>query len=441
MAIWNTLGIAPTSSEDDIGYAYVHAVCRALDQKDYSALPILQDAYDAALQSARKDLPLEKEAASPPKSDSIARLTPLFLRSQALAESRADEDAWLEFTASPSFLALQDDPHLIEWLEWLSGSLYPGMASALYAAYGFSSSRALTVHPGCEKLRQLLVDYCRLPVEAIPFLYQQDILRLTLSTLKGIASLLGEPQSVHLWQQVFQLSDFIILKNQPHFLLALGRFVSSRKLSGECLFTLAEACSEEIRLSPCAEELAARLPACTAPQAWPQPDLFAGFLLQGNTKEFFEGARGKIFFLLERTAENFRNSQQRHPWDYVLSRPQFSLVKHDPVFLERLFAFSESRTLPHMFWQALHDAYLEDFLKLKKSEEDAPLIRLREMVRTKLMSAPVGPERVRRWPFLSPRVLGAGAVVYLAASLWLCFLLPWVGIPLLLAPLLLLFLF
>lgn len=440
MAIWNTLGIAPTSSEDDIGYAYVHAVCRALDQKDNSALHLLKEAYAAALQSVRKELPSEKEPVPLPKSDSIAKLTPLFQRSQALAESRADEDAWLEFTASPSFLALQDDPHFIEWLAWLSGSLYPGMASALYAAYGFSSSRALTVHPGCGRLSKLLVDYCRLPVENSPFLYQQDIQRLTLSTLKGIASLLSEPQSVHLWQQVFQLSDFIILKNQPHFLLALGRFVGSHKLSGECLFTLAEACSEQIRLSPCAEELASRLPACTAPQAWPQPDLFAGFLLQGNTKEFFEGARSKIFFLLERTAENFRNSQQRHPWDYVFSRPQFSLVKHDPVFLERLFAFTESRSLPLMFWQALHDTYLENFLKLKKSEEDAHLIRLRELVRKQLMAHHAGPERVLRWPRLSPRVLGAGAVVYLAASLWLSFQLPWVGIPLLLAPLLLLFL-
>lgn len=440
MAIWNTLGIAPTASEDDIGYAYVHAVCRALDQKDASALHLLKEAYASALQAARNEFPAVGEAAPPRKSDGVARLTPLFQRSQSLAESRAGEDAWLEFTASPGFLELQDDPYLIEWLAWLSGSLYPGMASALYTAYGFASSRALAVHPGCGRLRKLLVDYCKLPVADIPFLYQQDIQRLTLSTLKGIGSLLNEPQSVHLWQQVFQLSDFILLKHQPHFLIALGRFASQHKLSGECLFTLAEACSEQVRLSPCAEELAARLPSCSAPQVWPQPNLFAGFLLQGDTKEFFEGARSKIFFLLERTAENFKNSQQRHPWDYVFSRPQFSLVKRDAVFLERLFSFLDGRAFPPMFWQALHDAYLEDFLKLKPSEESSQLQRLRETVRKQLMAGHACQKSPRRWPVLSPGVLGAVAVVYLAASLWLCFQLPWVGIPLLLMPLLLLFL-
>ena len=93
-----------------------------------------------------------------------------------------------------------------------------------------------------------------------------------------------------------------------------------------------------------------------------------------------------------------------------------------------------------MFWQALHDAYFEDFLKLKNSEEAPLLHSLRELIRKQLMTAHACKERPPKFSFLSPRFLTAGAIVYLAASLWICSQIPWLGIPLLLAPLLLLFL-
>jgi len=248
-----------------------------------------------------------------------------------------------------------------------------------------------------------------------------------------------EPQSAHLWQQVFQLPDFLILRHQPHFLLALGHFVNRHTLSGECLFTLAEACTETMRRSPCAEALAKRLPQYGNAQAWSPPELFAGFLLQDGGKEFFSGARNKLFFLLERTAENFQNSSQRHPWDYVFARPQFSLVKRDPVFLERLMAFQAGRDLPLKFWQALHDAYLEDFLKLKDTEKDSRLWLLRELVRARLTEKQDAQDTAGRSRRISPPLLGAASVLYLIAALWICFQSPLIGVPLLLAPLAFLF--
>ena len=49
MAFWNILGIAPTTNEDEIGYAYACAVCGVLDGKGSVALQPLEDAYSKAL--------------------------------------------------------------------------------------------------------------------------------------------------------------------------------------------------------------------------------------------------------------------------------------------------------------------------------------------------------------------------------------------------------
>ena len=427
MAIWTTLDTA-SASEDGISCACACAACGAFSGQSGAALQPLEDADANAL-------PSREAEADAPRDARIAGLARL---SQHLADIRADEKAWLDFTSSEDFLAFQDDPHLIDWLAGLSSRLYPEMASALYTAYGFASSRAIDQHPACGRLRQSLMAYCQLIAEDIPLLSQKDILRLTASCVEGILALQKEPQSVHLWQQVFQLPDFLILRHQPHFLLALGRAVDTHRLSGECLLTLAEACTEGMRLCPCAEALARRLPSYRSSQGWSSPELFAGHLLQGGAGEFFEAARNKIFFLLERTAENFRHSVQRHPWDYVFARPQFPLVKRDPAFLERLMAFHEGRELPLKFWQSLHDAYLEDFLKLKETEKDSQLWRLRELVRSKLMEKQGGQDASPRFR-LSPPLLGAASALYLIAALWISFQEPLLGIPLLLAPLALLF--
>ena len=438
MAFWNILGIAPTTNEDDIGYAYACAVCGVLDGKGSVALQPLGDAYSKALDFARRNTCHGREdtKAETLKDKRIADLARLFQFSQKLTDSRADEKAWLEFTSSETFLALQDDPHFIEWLTRLSSRLYPEMASALYTAYGFASSRVLDLHPTSGSLRQSLMAYCQLPDDDTPVLSQQDILRLTGSCLNGILALQKEPQSAHLWQQVFQISDFLRLRHQPHFLLALGRLVDTYTLSGACLLTLAEACTEEMRRCPCAEALAKRLPQYSHSQAWPSPELYAGFLLQGGAEDFFNGTRNKLFFLLERTAENFRHSSQRHPWDYVFTRSQFSLVKHDPVFLERLMAFQEGRDLPLKFWQALRDAYLDDFLRLKEAEQSPQLWRLRELVRERLLEKQDAQDTAGRSRFrISPPLLGAASVLYLIAALWICFQSPLIGVPLLLAPL------
>jgi hypothetical protein len=312
------------------------------------------------------------------------------------------------------------------------------MASALYTAYGFASSRAIDQHPACGRLRQCLMAYCQLIAEDIPLLSQKDILRLTASCVEGILALQKEPQSVHLWQQVFQLPDFLILRHQPHFLLALGRAVDTHSLSGECLLTLAEACTEGMRLCPCAEALAKCLPSYHSSQGWPSPELFAGHLLQGGAREFFDAARNKLFFLLEKTAENFRHSAQRHPWDYVFARPECPLVMRHPAFLQRLMAFPNGRELPLKFWQALHDAYLGDFLKLKEGDKGSQLWQLRELVRGKLMEGPGGQDASPRFR-LSPPILGAASALYLIAALWMSFQNPLIGIPLLLAPLVFLF--
>ena len=329
MAFWNILGIAPTTNEDEIGYAYACAVCGVLDGKGSTALQPLEDAYSKALDFARRNTRhgREEAKADTQRDERTADLIRLFQLSQKLVDCRADENAWLEFTSSRAFLTLQDDSHFIDWLTRLSSRLYPEMASALYTAYGFASARALNLHPASGGLRQSLMEYCQLPADDIPVFSQQDILRQTVSCLNGILSLQKEPQSAHLWQQVFQTSDFLLLRHQPHFLLELGRFVETHALSGECLLTLAEACTDEMRRCPCAEVLDRRLPHYSHSQAWPLPELYAGFLLQGGAEEFFNGARNKVFFLLEKTAENFRHSSQRHPWDYVFARPQFSLVK------------------------------------------------------------------------------------------------------------------
>ncbi len=439
MAFWNILGIAPTTNENEIGYAYACAVCGAAGGQAV-ALPTLEDAYSKALEFARRGLPHVRDMADDARTEErTAALVQLFQRSKKLAESHADENAWLEFTSSPAFLELQDDPHFIDWLVRLSSSLYPDMASALYTAYGFASLRAVSQHPTSGRLLHRLTEYCQLPADDSPLLSQQDIIRLTASCLNGILALQKEPQSAHLWQQVFQLPDFLILRHQPHFLLALGHFVNRHTLSGECLFTLAEACTEKMRRSPCAEALAKRLPQYGNAQAWSPPELFAGFLLQDGGREFFSGARNKLFFLLERTAENFQNSSQRHPWDYVFARPQFSLVKRDPVFLERLMAFQAGRDLPLKFWQALHDAYLEDFLKLKDTEKDSRLWLLRELVRARLTEKQDAQDTAGRSRRISPPLLGAASVLYLIAALWICFQSPLIGVPLLLAPLAFLF--
>lgn len=439
MAFWTTLGIAPTTNEDDISYAYACAVCGAFSGQSGAALQPLEDAYAKALDFARANAPHSREAeANAPRDARMAGLARLFQRSQHLADSRADEHLWLDFTSSEDFLTYQDEPHLIDWLARLSSRLYPDMASALYTAYGLASSRALDQHPTCGRLRQCLMAYCQLTAEDIPILSQPDILRLTDSCVEGILALQKEPQSVHLWQQVFQLPDFLILRHQPHFLLALGRVVDTHSLSGECLLTLAEACTEGMRLCPCAETLARRLPSYRSSQGWPSPELFAGHLLQGGAGEFFEAARNKLFFLLERTAENFRNSQKRHPWDYVFSRPQFPLVKRDPDFLERLMAFHKGRELPLKFWQALHDAYLGDFLKLKEEDKGSQLWQLRELVRGKLMEGQAVQDTSPRFRLSHP-ILGAASALYLIAALCISFQNPLIGIPLLLAPLVFLF--
>ena len=443
MAFWNILGIAPTTNEDEIGYAYACAVCGVLDGKGSAALQPLEDAYSKALDFARKNTRTGREArkTDAQKDARTSDLIRLFQRSQQLVDSRADERGWLEFTASPSFLALQNDQHLIDWLTRLSSRPYPEMVSALYTAYGFASSRALARYPACGSLRQRLMDYCQLPADDIPLLSQQDILHLTASCLNGILALQKEPQSTYLWQQVFQISDFLLLRHQPHFLLELGRVIDTHTLSGECLLTLAETCTEEMRRSPCAETLAKRLPQYRCSQAWPSPELYAGFLLQEGAQEFFNASRNKLFFLLEKTADNFRHSSQRPPWDYVVARPQFSLVKLDPVFLERLMSFQSDRELPLKFWQSLHDAYLEDFLKLKDTDRESHLWKLRELVRTRLMEKQKAQEEARRPGFrLSPSLLVTASVLYLLAVLWICFQSPLIGIPLLLAPLAFLFL-
>jgi len=442
MAFWNILGIAPTTNEDEIGYAYACAVCGVLDGKGSTALQPLEDAYSKALDFARRNTRhgREEAKADTQKDKRTADLIRLFQLSQKLVDCRADENAWLEFTSSRAFLTLQDDSHFIDWLTRLSSRLYPEMASALYTAYGFASARALNLHPASGGLRQSLMEYCQLPADDIPVFSQQDILRQTVSCLNGILSLQKEPQSAHLWQQVFQTSDFLLLRHQPHFLLELGRFVETHALSGECLLTLAEACTDEMRRCPCAEVLDRRLPHYSHSQAWPLPELYAGFLLQGGAEEFFNGARNKVFFLLEKTAENFRNSSQRHPWDYVFARPQFSLVKRDPVFLKRLMAFQSGRELSLKFWQSLHDAYLEDFLKLKDTDRDSHLWLLRELVRTRLTEKQDVQDAAVRSRFrISPSLLGVASVLYLIAALWVCFQSPLIGVPLLLAPLVFLF--
>lgn len=442
MAFWNILGIAPTTNEDEIGYAYACAVCGVLDGKGSTALQPLEDAYSKALDFARRNTRhgREEAKADTQKDERTADLIRLFQLSQKLVDCRADENAWLEFTSSRAFLTLQDDSHFIDWLTRLSSRLYPEMASALYTAYGFASARALNLHPASGGLRQSLMEYCQLPADDIPVFSQQDILRQTVSCLNGILSLQKEPQSAHLWQQVFQTSDFLLLRHQPHFLLELGRFVETHALSGECLLTLAEACTDEMRRCPCAEVLDRRLPHYSHSQAWPLPELYAGFLLQGGAEEFFNGARNNVFFLLEKTAENFRNSSQRHPWDYVFARPQFSLVKRDPVFLKRLMAFQSGRELSLKFWQSLHDAYLEDFLKLKDTDRDSHLWLLRELVRTRLTEKQDVQDAADRSRFrLSPPLLGVASVLYLIAALWICFQSPLIGVPLLLVPLVFLF--
>jgi len=438
MAFWNILGIAPTTNEDDIGYAYACAVCGVLDAKGSAALQPLEDAYSKALDFARKNTHPsgEKGKTAPQQEERTADLVRLFQHSQNLVDSRANEKDWLEFTSSKTFLAFQDDSHFIDWLTRLSSRLYPEMASALYTAYGFASSRILDLFPARDRLRQILVEYCRLPTEKIPLISQPDLLRLTASCLNGILALQNVPQSAHLWQQVFQTSDFLLLRHQPHFLLELGRFVESHALSGECLLTLAEACTEEMRRCPCAEALAKRLPDYSRSQTWSSPELFAGFLLQGGTEEFFNGARNKLFFLLEKTAKNFHLSSQRSPWDYVFARPQFFLVKRDPVFLERLMVFQTDRELPFKFWQSLHDAYLEDFLRLKDTDKDSHLWRLRELVRARIMEKQDAQDAAVRCRFrISPSFLCVASVLYLIAAFWICFQSPLIGVPLLLAPL------
>ena len=442
MAFWNILGIAPTTNEDEIGYAYACAVCGVLDGKGSTALQLLEDAYSKALDFARQNTRHGQEEAKSDeqKDERTADLVRLFQLSQKLVDCRADENAWLDFTSSRIFLARQDDPHFIDWLTRLSSRLYPEMASALYTAYGFASSRAIDLHPVSGSLRQSLMEYCKLTADDIPVFSQQDVLRMTDSCLNGILDLQNEPQSAHLWQQVFQTSDFLHLRHQPHFLLALGRFVETHALSGECLLTLAEACTDEMRRCPCAEALSRRLPHYCQSQAWPLPELYAGFLLQGGAEEFFNGARNKLFFLLEKTAENFRQSSQRHPWDYVFARPQFSLVKRDPVFLKRLMVFQNGRELSLKFWQSLHDAYLEDFLRLKDTDRDSQLWLLRNLVRAKLTEKQDAQDAAGRSRFrISPSFLGIASVLYLIAALWICLQSPLFGVPLLLAPLAFLF--
>lgn len=104
MAFWNILGIAPTTNENEIGYAYACAVCGAAGGQA-AALPTLEDAYSKALEFARRGLPHVRDMADDARTEErTAALVQLFQRSKKLAESRADESAWLEFTASPAFL-------------------------------------------------------------------------------------------------------------------------------------------------------------------------------------------------------------------------------------------------------------------------------------------------------------------------------------------------
>ena len=104
-------------------------------------------------------------------------------------------------------------------------------------------------------------------------------------------------------------------------------------------------------------------------------------------------------------------------------------------------AFQSGRELSLKFWQSLHDAYLEDFLKLKDTDRESHLWKLRELVRTRLMEKQKAHEAARRPDFrLSPSLLVTASVLYLLAVLWICFQSPLIGIPLLLAPLAFLFL-
>ena len=103
-------------------------------------------------------------------------------------------------------------------------------------------------------------------------------------------------------------------------------------------------------------------------------------------------------------------------------------------------AFQEGRDLPLKFWQALRDAYLDDFLRLKEAEQSPQLWRLRELVRERLLEKQDAQDTAGRSRFrISPPLLGAASVLYLIAALWICFQSPLIGVPLLLAPLAFLF--
>ena len=103
-------------------------------------------------------------------------------------------------------------------------------------------------------------------------------------------------------------------------------------------------------------------------------------------------------------------------------------------------AFQRGRELSLKFWQSLHDAYLEDFLKLKDTDRDSHLWLLRELVRTRLTEKQDVQDAADRSRFrLSPSLLGVASVLYLIAALWICFQSPLIGVPLLLAPLVFLF--
>ena len=84
-----------------------------------------------------------------------------------------------------------------------------------------------------------------------------------------------------------------------------------------------------------------------------------------------DSSRRTILELLEETRKAFPQSIRKKPWEYIITRPEFSDVRLDAVFLKELLTFMRNRKLATGFWPVWADAYSTEFTRLP-NEHDTP---------------------------------------------------------------------
>lgn len=283
---------------------------------------------------------------------------------QALCEQQAGQPAWLEFLQKANFTITQyDSEFLRELLEICRLQLSLPMASPLYMAYGFASSKS--AHPLVAMLYKLINQLLQLPQDDIPLNTLSEILQKSDTVLASLARLHNTCNDPYICEQVVRTPIIRQVKYQPYFIERL--LIETNNMGPAWLQAWAKlyAFSEETA-SPCLGPLAKRLPVVAGKPKWAgyNPDT-ANLLLDENALEKYMSAmRNNIIELLHATLKGFAKSTRRNPWDFIFTHNEFIPIMLDELWLDSLLAFLQENKMPVGLWPALADGYAQELTGL-----------------------------------------------------------------------------